>query len=151
MDHLLTRILHLHHRSRGSQATWMLMFAVSLLLWSFSTVPAQQIRIEGNRLVPAKRDSLTMKRDSLATKSDRLVPVKRDSLTATGDTLATKSGALVSKDSTQILLVTTAPDSSAQLPDSARAAEAHPQDTRADRGFMIRTETGNRSFVSSAR
>jgi hypothetical protein len=65
----------------------MLMFAVSLLLSSFSTVPAQHIRIEGNRLVPAKRDSLTMKRDSLATKSDRLVPATRDSLTATGDTL----------------------------------------------------------------
>jgi hypothetical protein len=70
------------------------------------------------------------------------VPAKRDSLTATGDTLAKKSGALASKDSTQILLVTTAPDSSAQLPDSARAAEAHPQDTRADRGFMIRTGDG---------
>ena len=120
----------------------MLLFAASLLLWSFSTVPARQIRIEGNRLVPAKRDSLTMKRDTLATKSDRLVPVKRDSLRATGDTLATKSDSLASRTSTQILLVTTAPDSSEQLPDSARAAEAHPQDTRADRGFMIRTGDG---------
>jgi len=132
----MTRDIQLRSRRRESHAAWILMLAVSLLLSLIGTVAAQPSRVSSDRLVPAKRDSLAANGDSLAIKADRLVSARRDSLTAMRDTLAAK------RDTTQLLLVTTAPDTIVELADTVRSKEAHPQDSPADRGFLIRTGDG---------
>ena len=136
MDHLVTRIFSLRQCTRGPQAAWVFMLAVTLLQSTLCTVAAQQTRIVSPRLAPATKDSLAANRDSLATMTDRLVPARRETVATKGDTLAVK------RDTTQLLIVTAGPDSSLQLADTVRAKEAHPQDSPVDRGFMIRTADG---------
>src|SRR5512140_2859823 len=115
MNHLLKRIAPFDHRSRPPQAARVLFFAVSLFLSASSPAAAQ--------------DSLTV--------SERLAASKRGIWEIKTDTVAVK------KDTTQLLLVTAVPDTTAKPPDTVRVQEAHPQDSPIDRGFLIRTSDGS--------
>jgi hypothetical protein len=144
MNQILRPAISIRNRNIPAYAVWLPMLAVSLLVFTFCTVSAQESRIESQRLVRAKRDSLGMKIDSLATKSIRLQAAERDSSAMKNDSLATRNDSLAAKkDSTRLLLVTASPDSTVTPPDTVRVQEAHPQDSPIDRGFLIRTSDGS--------
>ena len=85
-------------------------------------------------------DTLTAMKDTTRPSSDTVAPdsaaprAKRARMV--NDSLAMK------KDMTQVLSVTTSPDSTQGRADTARANEAHPQDSPTDRGFFLRTGDG---------
>jgi hypothetical protein len=111
---------------------WVIVFSIVLLLPALCTVAAQSTPVRGDTLA-ARKDTtgpvpVTALPDSLVRRGARAHLVS--------DTLAAQN------DSTRLLLITSAPDSGEGLADTARADEAHPQDSPTDRGFLLRTGDG---------